>query len=280
MAPAFKKLTAITGSVCVAQSEVYSTNSAIFSDGGSACLIDPALLPIEILAIHNFLDTQRLRVENILLTHHHWDHLFGPEYFPGVRIIAQHRFNDELNGDGSERTFDRVQEFEHEHQIRRTRSFRLPNPDITFEQTITVMVGGMALEMIHAPGHSSDQSVIYQAESAILWAADMLSDLEIPFIYHSLKAYQETLERLSCMNTLQLVPGHGQIAITKKEIEKRFAEDKAYLAELRGLVEDCLKAGKSLEQTMLECSKMRFKHPKENAGPHRINVEMVYNEFS
>ena len=53
----------------------------------------------------------------------------------------------------------------------------------------------------------------------------------------------------------------------------------AYLDELYQRVETALKAGKSLEEAQEDCAAMRFKHPEDNAGPHKRNVEVVYREF-
>ena len=279
MAQSFQTMPTLNGNLWVAQSALYSTNSAIFYDGTSACLIDPGLLPLEIMSILNFLETQHLKPEYILLTHSHWDHLFGPEYFPSARVITHNLFCNELSGEGSERIMNRIQAFDRENQVRRVRSFRIPSPDITFEDSLTIQIGDLSLNMMHAPGHSPDQCVIYERESKILWAADMLSDLEIPYIYHSLKAYQDTLARLNRLEIQQLIPGHGQDTHSRQEIETRFQEDRAYLDELGGLVKKAIQAGKNLEETQQECSGMCYKHQEENARPHQINVENVYKEF-
>jgi glyoxylase-like metal-dependent hydrolase (beta-lactamase superfamily II) len=280
MSQTFQSIPTLGGSLRISRSTLYSTNSGIFFDGSSACLIDPGLLPFEIMSITNFLETQHLKVEYILLTHSHWDHLFGPEYFQGVRVIAHDRFCEELSGEGAERTINRIQNFDRENQIRRPRAFRIPSPDITFERSITIQMGELALNMIHAPGHSSDQCVIYEPGSKILWAADMLSDLEIPYIYYSLKIYQDTLERLAKLEIQQLIPGHGQETQSEIEIRTRFNEDRQYLAELGGLVQTAIRIGKSLEETQEDCKQMHFKNENENMRPHSINVEMVYKELS
>ncbi|MEM5774049.1 MAG: MBL fold metallo-hydrolase [Anaerolineaceae bacterium] len=279
MPQSFQTIPTMNGSLKVAQSELYSTNSGIFYDGTSACLIDPGLLPLEIMSMINFLETQHLKTEYILLTHSHWDHIFGPEYFPAARVIAHNQFCAELSGEGIERTLNHVQAFDRENQVRRVRAFRIPVPDITFEKSLTIQMGDLALNMMYAPGHSSDQCVVYERGSKILWAADMLSDLEIPFVYHSLKAYQQTLARLNKLEIAHLIPGHGQDTFDPKEIETRFSEDMAYLDELETLVTAAVQAGKSLDETRQDCARMRYKHQEENAEPHQINVEIVYREF-
>lgn len=279
MAQTFLTIPTLKGNLWIAQSSLYSTNSAVFYDGSTACLVDPGILPLEIMSILNFLETQHLKPEYILLTHSHWDHLLGPEYFPNIRVITHDRFCNELSGEGAERTMSSIQAFDRENQVRRVRSFRIPVPDITFEDSITIQIGDMSLNVTHAPGHSSDQCVVYEPVSKILWAADMLSDLEIPYIYHSLKAYQNTLARLYRLEIQYLIPGHGQYTNSRQEIETRFGEDMAYLDELGGLVHDAVRAGKNLEETQQECSMMHYRNQAENIHPHQTNVEMIYKEF-
>ena len=272
-----QSLQQITPNLWLAKSDVYTTNSGVFFSEGQACLIDPAVLPDEIHAIKNLLGGQRLKAENLILTHHHWDHLFGPEHFPNVGVITHNAYKTALSGAGTDRTLRQVQHFENEYKIPRSKVFRFPMPDITFEQSMTIQAGDLALDLIHAPGHAVDQIVIFQPESGVLWAADMLSDLEIPFV-EELHAYQHTLEMLIKLDVQALIPGHGHVTESAAEVRGRFEEDIAYLLELRQRVEDGLLAGKTLEEIQADSKAMSFRHPEDNAGPHLRNVEMVYRE--
>lgn len=267
----------ITPLLWLAQSDVYTTNSGIFFSEGQACLIDPAVLPDDIHAIKNLLGEQNLKAENLILTHHHWDHLFGPEHFPNVRVITHNAYEIALSGEGADRTLRQVQYFENKYKIARSKVFRFPVPDITFERSMTIQIGDLALDLIHAPGHATDQMVVFQPESGVLWAADMLSDLEIPFV-EELQAYQHTLEMLNRLDVQVLIPGHGHVTGSAAEVRGRFEEDIAYLLELRQRVENGMQAGKTLEEIQADSEAMRFKHPEDNASPHLRNVEMAYRE--
>ena len=264
----------------VSQSDFFSTNSGIFFNHQHACLIDPALVPEEIRAMKALLSDQKLKPENLVLTHMHWDHLFGPENFQDVRLIAQHASQTTLSGEEADLTIEKVKRFESENKVRRSRAFRLPCPDLTFENIMSIQMGDCELQLLHAPGHAADQCVIYQPNDGILWAADMLSDLEIPFVFDNLTAYQATLEKLSRLDVSILIPGHGSITQDPFAIRKRFEEDIAYLEELRQHVEDAVSAGHSLKEAQVACTKMRFKYSDDNAQPHYRNVETAYLEFS
>jgi glyoxylase-like metal-dependent hydrolase (beta-lactamase superfamily II) len=272
-------LTQLGPNLWVAQSRLFFTNSGIFLSRGEACLIDPGVFPGEIHAIAGFVAGQDSEPLKLVLTHIHWDHILGPERFPGVPTVAQAQYLTEVSSQGGAHTRQQIKRWEAKHDIGRTQPLVIPRPAETFEEATTLTVGELTLHLMHAPGHSSDQLVVYQPDSATLWAADMLSDLEIPFISHSLAAYERTLAMLSALDVQVLVPGHGRATTDSTEIRSRVSEDTAYLAELRGRVEQSVLEGRTIQETADLCADMRYRCPEENVGPHRLNVESVYVEL-
>ena len=73
-----------TPDLWVAQSDYFLTNSGIFIRDGQAVLIDPCMRRDEIDAIAEFVQAQHAAPRWLVLTHSHWDHILGPERFPGV----------------------------------------------------------------------------------------------------------------------------------------------------------------------------------------------------
>jgi hypothetical protein len=128
------------------------------------------------------------------------------------------------------------------------------------------------------PGHASDQLAVYQPEHASLWASDILSDLEIPFISHSLAAYERTLARLAELEIRTLVPGHGA-PCGAAGASARVETDRDYLAELRQRVTAGLQAGLPLAETVAACAGMNYCRKADNEPYHRLNVESVYVEL-
>jgi hydroxyacylglutathione hydrolase len=268
----------LTPHLWVAQSGLFHTNSGIFVSDGQACLVDPGIYPYEIEGIKRFLAEREASAQMIVLTHSHWDHILGPERFPGIRVVAHAGYND-IAREHAAVPLKSIASWEAKQGIQRDNPFAIPQPDETFDELLTLGVGSCALRLVHGPGHAPDQLVVYHADDATLWAADMLSDLEIPFVSHDLSAYQRTLDMLSELSIRVLVPGHGHATTDQQEIRTRIAEDIAYLAELRSRVEQALAEGKTVEETVAACSGMAFRNRAENEGPHRTNVESVYLEL-
>jgi len=268
----------LTPDLWVMQSELYFTNSGIFISQGQAGLIDPCMFPQEIEAIASFVAEHSAVPQALVMTHSHWDHILGPERFPGVKTIAHANYQDEIGGKRGELIRKQIADWVVQHQIEREQAFTIPLPDQIFDKTMHLTVGDLALRLTHAPGHASDQIVIYHADSATLWAADMLSDLEIPFVSHNLAAYEQTLAMLAAWDIRVLVPGHGHPSTDVKEIRQRISSDGDYLAELRDKVSHAIGQGKTIQET-LACAGLRHRLLEENTGPHQLNVESVYIEF-
>ena len=260
----------------VAQSRFWQTNAGLWLNGGRACLIDPGVYPDEIAALARFVAGQDVVSRTIVLTHSHWDHILGPERLPGAQVVAHASFSTCVLGNEGQAWVER---WEAREGIARGRPFVAPQPDVAFEDEMTLRVGDLSLRLIHAPGHTADQLVVYHPESATLWAADTLSDLEPPYLSHSLAAYERTLTRLSTLEVRLLVPGHGSPTTDARQIRARLSEDAAYLAELRDRVARAVRGGRAAAETVALCADMRYRLPEENAGPHRMNVETAYLEL-
>lgn len=272
-----QSLTKLTSNLWVYQSELYFTNSGIFLDDGQACLIDPGIFPQEIKMIKGFVGEKQAEPQSLVITHSHWDHILGSEFFPGVNIITQDNYLKEISGGNETHILKQIKKWQTECEVERTQPFEIPKPDQTFNKEMQLSVGNLSL--FHAPGHAADQLVVYQADQGVLWAADMLSDLEIPFVSDNLAAYQATLIMLSTFDIELLIPGHGFLTKEKTDIHTRISEDIRYLQELKDKVEQAIRAGFSLQETIEVCSSLQYRHPEDNAGPHRLNVESAYLEL-
>ncbi|MBN1659648.1 MAG: GNAT family N-acetyltransferase [Anaerolineae bacterium] len=269
----------LTPYLWVSQSRLYVTNSGIVVDGGQACLIDPGVYPDEIEAIARFVGECGAVTSAIVLTHGHWDHILGPEHFPGVPVIAHEAYAEGMAGERGEHTTEQVAHWQQAAGVERAAPFSLPAADRTFDQASTLRVGSTELRLVHAPGHEVDEIIVYHPETAALWAGDMLSDLEIPFVFHSLLAYQRTLEMIAQWDVQLLVPGHGRPTADVDEIRARLDDDHAYLAGLRERVTQAIGEGRTVGETVALCADMCYKNQDDNLPVHEANVRAAYEEL-
>jgi glyoxylase-like metal-dependent hydrolase (beta-lactamase superfamily II) len=150
---------------------------------------------------------------------------------------------------------------------------------VTFDDVLELPLGALALRLEHAPGHAASMLTIYEPEEESLWAADVLSDVEIPSIIHDLDSYARTLARIAGLSIRTLVPGHGTPTGDESEIRERLDADRRYLAELRRAVADAVDAGLSLEQAVEACASVGLRRSDDDAVTHRLNVEKVYADL-
>jgi len=273
------KIQPLTPNLWLTQSRFFFTNAGIFVSGEQACLVDPNMTPDEMGRIRRFLDESGLVAESLVLTHYHWDHILGPEHFPEARVIGHRLLPDQLSGKSGADTLAAIAQWEAENGIERTVPFHFPVLHRPVDPPGRLVVGDLVLDLVHTPGHSPDQIALYEPKTAALWASDILSDVEIPFISDSLHTFEDTLARLAALEIQVLVPGHGFPSSDEKTIRQRIAEDRAYLAEVRSRVEAAIAAGETMAEAVERCAAIPYRNQTENALPHRRNVESVYAEL-
>jgi glyoxylase-like metal-dependent hydrolase (beta-lactamase superfamily II) len=265
-------------SLALFPSRALSYNAGVFLLGGQALLVDPGLFADEVDLLRSYIYSQGAAPTYVVVTHSHWDHVLGPEYFPGVTVVQQQE-SVAVFAEHHIHIEHQVTEWERQSNVSRDMPFLMPEPDQTFADRLELRLGDGTIELLHAPGHAPEQLVVYDRAEQTLWAADMLSDIEIPFVMHNLKAYRQTLDRLAQLEVSTLVPGHGRPAISQREVRARFDADRAYLAELQRRVEAAVAAGRSAADTLSICADMTYANRDQNEEAHRLNVESAFVEF-
>jgi glyoxylase-like metal-dependent hydrolase (beta-lactamase superfamily II) len=255
----------------------YAMNTGILHDAGLAALIDPALLPDEVEDIATFCEAQQLKVETVVLTHHHWDHVLGAARFSGAHVVAQQAYAAQTALD-LEHTRRSIRRYEESEGIAADVPFDPPVADQTVEHIIGLMVGDVRVQLFHTPGHAGDHLSMYDPNTACLWAGDLLSDLEIPFVSDRLDAYERTLGMFAAMEIHLLVPGHGSYTRDRAEIKGRIDADRSYLSALRTRVEAVVRAGGTVDAAVAACAGLVFRDSVVNVEAHVMNVEQVFLE--
>jgi glyoxylase-like metal-dependent hydrolase (beta-lactamase superfamily II) len=257
-------------------------NSLLLLDPRHTVVVDPGVLPSELDDLAAAVGAVAPARVTLLLSHAHWDHVLGRPWWPGAATLAHARFAAEVSA-GAARIRREAESIAAKHGETWTRGFDAFEPDLAASGERAIEVGPWSLVLREAPGHSSSQVSAHLPAARLLFAADMLSDIEIPILDGPCAIYRQTLEALvplfesGAVETL--VPGHGSVARGAAACVARLTRDTLYLAMLEAGVREARSRGRTLEETQAALGGMDYTG-KEAAysmrDVHRANVRFTW----
>jgi glyoxylase-like metal-dependent hydrolase (beta-lactamase superfamily II) len=157
-------------------SAVFGTNCYVLASGaGEECLVvDPGISVVDELA--EVLRQHRLRPAAVLLTHGHLDHTYSVTPVCGAHGVAAY-----VHTDDRRRLVDPLAEFASsgmlamlEQQFGTAATWREPDDVVEVGAGSRLDVAGLALEVVHAPGHT-EGSVMFALPQVPSGAPDEVS---------------------------------------------------------------------------------------------------------
>lgn len=250
-------------------------NVFLVHDGGEGALIDSGFgdekSVNERLALLEQLP--KVKVQHIILTHHHFDHSSGAQQFreaTGASVVLHPKEEEflldsqseapqdiEMGEDGKEPTDAEKKMMEAVQKFREQAAEAKPDAHIGDGDTITV--GGLTIEVVHTPGHTLGSVCLYLREEKALFTGDTAQGLGTVVVspppYGDMGLYVQSLERLKGMDCAIMLPGHGQAvhevsAKMQELIDHRHAREEQIL----GLMAD----GKRTPKAMLSAIYMEI----------------------
>lgn len=268
----------VANNIYVFTSELYAqvTAGAIITPAG-AIVIDTLPFPSESRQIVQFIEERHgVPVKYVINTHYHADHTYGTSLFKNAKVIAHRACRDMLDTKGRS-GLDLAQK-----NSREMAAVQLRLPDIVLDSgTMNLHLGGVTLQLSHAPGHSHDSLVCLVVDERILFAADTL--MPIPFFADGCwDDFVLTLERLLNESFENVVQGHGEV-ILRGEVQDKIRDDLSYLRTLREKVEALIEKGQGAEElgrlNIEACGKSRIPLNGLVQQLHKSNCEALYKEL-
>ncbi len=267
--------------VFVRQSRVFWMNSVLLLDRAHAVLVDPGVLPSELDDLAAAVSAAGARAVSIVFTHAHWDHVLGRPWWPAADTVGHAGL-----GAGLRRDAGAILREATEHAARLAeawdRGFEPFETDLAVEAERALALGPWRLTLRAAPGHCDSAVTVHLPERSLLFAGDLVSDLEIPWLDREPAAYRATLDGLLRLAEAggigTLVPGHGAIADAAGALA-RIRRDLAYLDTLESGVAEARRAGLTLGQAQERLAALD--HVGKGAaypmdGVHRENVRFAW----
>jgi ribonuclease/clavin/mitogillin len=236
-------------------------NVFLVHDGGEGAFIDSGFGDEKSLQIRlDFLkEHPDIRLTNIVLTHHHFDHTSGAPKFreeTGAKIVLHADEEDFLihpRADAPEDIEVPEEMKELAAQVKELRETAAKAvPDVLVRDSDVVKVGGLNLEIVHTPGHTLGSMCIYLREERAIFTGDTAIGLGTVAIspppYGDMGLYIESLRRLQTYDCALMCPGHG---VTVHDVGAKFQELIDHRFEREAQVLRLLKDGKRTPKAML-----------------------------
>ncbi|MGG4171007.1 MBL fold metallo-hydrolase [Bacillus safensis] len=173
--------------------------------------------------IQKILKYENAKPDLVVLTHWHWDHIFGLSALPDTVSIAsaQTRTNMEelLPFSWSDEAIDeRVREGTEiefcakaiKEEYKNHRDIQVVLPDVTFDRWIEIDLGGVTCVVQHVGGdHAADSVIVYVKEEKILFLGDCIyPKMYAEKVHYTVKEILRLLDELDAFDADMYIPSH------------------------------------------------------------------------
>jgi ribonuclease/clavin/mitogillin len=196
-----------------AYSGAYSPNVFAVVDSGEAVLIDAGFPDDD--SVRNRLDYMGSmggpRVELIIVTHHHFDHVGGANRLREATgaPVAMHPEEERLLREALRRPSRSPQEqYVRQEAAKTVVDKRVAGGDV-------VRAGRLTLRVLDTPGHSAGHICVYLEEERVLFSGDNVLGLGTTAVPPppdgDMARYVESLKKMKALNASLICPGHGPL---------------------------------------------------------------------
>lgn len=193
-------------------------------------------------------------IKYLVYSHDHRDHIAGGEVFADTATVVAHRRAKEVIVDEKRPT---------------------AVPNLTFDNSLTIELGGTVLELTYVGKNHSDNSLVIRfPRERILFAVDFIPVKAMPFRDFPdgyLQEWINSLKRVEAMSFDVLAPGHGPLGTKADAVAYR-----ELMEELRADVTRLAREGKSLDDIKKAVTMEKYKDWSGYQQMRELNVEGMY----
>ncbi len=227
-----------------------------------------------------------------VVSHYHADHIYGLQAFRDYSdtiIIAQDRareYKEENEETADERSSQRLEQRRQALAPWVNENTRVVPPDVTFNDRMTLTLGGRRFKLIYAgPAHSASDIMMMVEPDGVLFAGDIVQNGRIPHMNSDDVNTGQWLAALSEVEKLDpkfIIPGHGQPSTAAKDA---IAFTRGYIqyvrAALGAAVQNWTDFDAAYRQTdWSKYDKLPAFDTNNRGNAYRIYIEMEGGEFN
>lgn len=230
-------------------------------------------------------------VRYVVLSHYHADHIYGLQAFKdhtGAVIVAQDRareYKEENEETADERANQRLDQRRAALAPWVDDKTRVVPPDITFNDRLTLTLGGKRFEMIYAgPAHSASDMMMMDETDGVLFAGDIVQSGRVPFMNGDdvdTKQWLKALESVARLNPRFIIPGHGAPSTAAQQAIAFTHDYIAYVRQaMQKAVDNWTDFDVAYKQTdWSKYAKMPAFEANNRGNAYRIFLELEQNQF-
>jgi glyoxylase-like metal-dependent hydrolase (beta-lactamase superfamily II) len=196
--------------------EVGVANASFILEENSAFLVDSMTFPEMAANMAQEITRRGARVEVILNTHHHIDHMGGNQFFANARLLAHPKSIAAVRKMGMPvEHYNRIMP----HFRGRFADLELAIPEPIPDQLVLPRKGEL---LIFSPGHTIADVSVWFSEERVLLAGDLCFIGVTPLAVNGfISGWIEALDALIALEPAVVVPGHGPIGTLRDLIVLR-----------------------------------------------------------
>ncbi|OZC77225.1 MBL fold metallo-hydrolase [Rhodococcus sp. 06-462-5] len=231
------------------------SNPSIVATTAGVVVIDTAQLPSDAIALRSRAESMG-RIEYLINTEHHADHIFGNYFFKGAGLVVHHQeiFDSFMVPEPPIDPYEYVREAARVHDPKgyalvpdRDTYFQDPNKAaVTFSDDLVIRLGDHTFELLHTPGHTPGQTAVFVPEERVVFTGDtVFSGCQTWLMTSDLNQWLVALDRIAGLDVDFVVPGHGPVTTPAYLRTQR-----ATLLEWMSAVADAVARGWTREETI------------------------------
>jgi glyoxylase-like metal-dependent hydrolase (beta-lactamase superfamily II) len=226
----------ISDGIYVYTSGLYAevTATVIFTDE-AVVVVDTLPFPQETRVMRDFITQRGLPVRYVINTHSHADHIHGTYLFPEAEVVAHYLCRRLMERHAEESLANA------KLQTPQLADVRIRLPELLFNDSLTLRIGGRTIHLQSSPGHSRDVVTVHVLEDRLLIASDTV--MPVPYIVGGdIEDLVRSLSALKKESLENLVQGHGEVLL-RGEIEETLDAQIEYLRRVDRMVRERIARG-------------------------------------
>lgn len=197
-----------------------------------------------------------------VFTHGHIDHCFGVPIYEEESASNGWRAPQVVAHEALPARFDRYRATAGYNGVINQRQFQAPNlqwpvdyryPDVTYEDAMTVEVGGETFELFHGRGETDDATWVFSPTRRVLacgdffiWASPNAGNPQK--VQRFAKDWADALRAMAAKNAELLLPGHGVPILGEDRVRQALTESAELLDYLHDETLRMMNTGASLDE--------------------------------